>query len=701
MSRFRSTRSLLVLFAFVAAALVPARAQSPGPMGIVDLLNIPRLADPQLSPDGREVAYTRAEADWTSGKRISHIWRAGVNGGQPIQLTSGADGEHGPRWSPDGKTIAFTAKRGDNEFAQIYLLPTDGGEARPLTMHASAVSEIAWTPDASAIYFKAAEPKTADDKAREKARDDVYAYDENYKQTHIWKVTVASKAEARITDGDFSVTDYDLSGDGRKMTFLRAPAPLLGDGNKSEVWVAKADGSSAVQVTKNTVQETNAAISPDSASVLFISGSNARFETYYNGRLFVVPAAGGTARVVVGESEPYDVDRAIWSKDGKSIYFLANLGVHEELFVVPASGGKPRQLTDGKHNIGAFFGARINSGPAAPRSGPAASGPDRFALTISDSTSAGEVFTMSAGDPAPKQITHVFDYLPRDFKLGQQEALQWKGADGVTVEGIITYPVDYMAGQKYPLAVMTHGGPQAADKYSIGSMAYEIQVLAGKGYVSLQPNYRGSTGYGDAFLRDMVGHYFQNAHLDVMAGVDELIRRGVADPDRMVKMGWSGGGHMTNKLITFTDRFKAAASGAGAAQWVSMYAQSDIRAGRTPWFGGTPWQKNAPIDVYWNNSPLKDVANVKTPTLFFVGERDPRVPMPQSIEMYRALKSNGVPTHLYVAPREPHGWGELRHQLSKLNAEIEWFEKYATKRPFTPEKAPGEDKKETKATTNP
>ena len=652
-------------------------------MGIVDLLSIPRLGDPQLSPGGKDVLYTRSEADWKSGRRISHIWRAPVDGGQPVQLTSGAEGENGPRWSPDGKTIAFTAKRGDNEFAQIYLLPTDGGEARQLTTHASAVSEIAWTPDGSAIYFKAAEPKTADEKAREKARDDVYAYDENYKQTHIWKVTVASKAEARMTDGDFSVTAYDLSEDGRKMTFLRAPTPLLGDGDKSEVWVANADGTGAVQVTKNTVQETNAAISPNSAQILFISGSNARFETYYNGRLFVAPAGGGPSRVVVGENEPYDVDRAIWSKDGTSIYFLANLGVHEELFVVPAAGGKPRQLTDGKHNLGAW--SLVG---------------DRFAFTISDSTSAGDVFTMSAGDAAPKQITHVFDYLPREFKLGRQEAITWKGADEVTVEGIVTYPVDYQAGQKYPLAVMTHGGPQAADKYSIGSMAYEIQVLAGKGYVSLQPNYRGSTGYGDAFLRDMVGHYFQNAHLDVMAGVDELIRRGVADPDRMVKMGWSAGGHMTNKLITVTDRFKAASTGAGVAQWMSMYAQSDIRSYRTPWFGGTPWQKNAPIDVYWNNSPLKDVANVKTPTLFFVGERDPRVPMPQSIEMYRALKSNGVPTHLYVAPREPHGWGELRHQLSKLNAEIEWFEKYATRRPFTPEKAPGEEKKDAKATTD-
>ncbi|PYQ94572.1 MAG: hypothetical protein DMF97_18350, partial [Acidobacteria bacterium] len=498
----------------------------------------------------------------------------------------------------------------------------------------------------------------------------------------LWKVDVKTGSETRLTSGDFSVTSYTVSDDGRKIVVHRQPTPLLGSGADSEVWVLNADGSGGIQVTKNTVQETNGSLSPDDAQVLFLAGANARFEDYYNGRLFIAPAAGGAARVLVGETDPYDVDRAFWSADGKSIFFLANLGVHEELFVVPVTGGKPRQLTNGKHNIASL--SRIG---------------DRFAFTISDSTSAGDVWVMAASDTAPRRVTRVFEYLARDFKLGRQEAIQWKGADGAMVEGILTYPVDYQPGQKVPLAVMTHGGPQAADKYSIGSMSYEFQVLAGKGYATLQPNYRGSTGYGDAFLRNMVGHYFQQAHLDVMTGVDEVIRRGIADPDRMLKMGWSGGGHMTNKIITFTDRFKAAAAGAGAANWISMYAQSDIRSFRTPWFGGTPWQANAPIETYWNNSPLKDVANVRTPTLFFVGERDPRVPMPQSIEMHRALKANGVPTHLYIAPREPHGWTELRHQLFKLNTEIEWFEKYVTKRPFTPEKAPGDERKDGKPTT--
>jgi dipeptidyl aminopeptidase/acylaminoacyl peptidase len=685
MVRFR--RLLLVTVALIAASgAVPAvhlAAQGPAgrPMGIVDLLNVPRLADPQLSPDGREVIYTLGEADWKSGRRITHVWRASVDGGQPVQLTNGADGENTPRWSPDGKTIAFTAKRGEAESAQIYLLADDGGEARQLTTHASAVSEPRWSADGATIYFTAPEPKTAEEKEREKAKDDVYAFDENYKQVHLWKAFVGTKGEARITTGDFSVTSYELSDDGRKIVLHRAPTPLLGSSPEGEVWVMNPDGSGAVQVTKNAVPETGARISPDNTRVLFVSGSNARFESYYNGRLFVAPASGGAARVVIGDTEAYDVDRAAWSKDGTSIYFLANLGVHEELFVMPAAGGKPRQITDGKHNISAWS-----------KSG------DRWVFTISDSTNAGDVWMLGPSDAAPGQVTHVFDYIARDFKLGRQEAIQWKGADGATVEGILTYPSDYAPGQKYPLAVITHGGPQASDKYAIGGTSDELQVLAGKGYAVLQPNYRGSTGYGDPFLRDMIGHYFKNAHLDVMTGVDEVIRRGIADPDKLVKMGWSGGGHMTNKIVTFTDRFKAAASGAGAANWVSMYAQSDIRFQRTPWFGGTPWQKDAPIDIYWNNSPLKDVANVKTPTIFFVGEKDPRVPMPQSIEMHRALKSNGVPTHLYIAPREPHGWAELRHQLFKMNAEIEWFEKYATRRPFTPEKAP-DDKKGARVTS--
>jgi len=297
----------------------------------------------------------------------------------------------------------------------------------------------------------------------------------------------------------------------------------------------------------------------------------------------------------------------------------------------------------------------------------------------------------------PSRVTTVFGDLSARFLLARQERLAWKGQDGQMVEGLLYYPVGYREGERYPLIVATHGGPASSDKFAF---SHDAQVYAGKGYAVLKPNYRGSTGYGDAFLREMANGYFKQSHLDVMTGTDAVIAKGLADPEKLVKMGWSAGGHMTNKIITFTDRFKAASSGAGAANWISMYAQSDNREFRTPWFGGTPWQANAPIETYWDHSPLKDVAKVKTPTIFLVGEEDPRVPLPQSVEMYRALRSNGVPTHLYVAPREGHGWTELRHRLFKLQVELEWFEKWVHGRSYQWETIPTQAGTEEKARTS-
>jgi len=665
----RFTRRIFWLAACTATA---SFAQSPRPMTLVDVMNVPQVSDPQLSPDGRTVLFVEAEASWKADKRIRHIWKINADGSGLVQMTNGTDGESSPRWSPDGKNIAFIAKRGDEEANQIFLISPAGGEARPITHNASAVSDIQWSPDGQSIYFRAADPKTEQQKAREKAKDDVFLFDENYQQQHVWRVGVADKSEHRITQGDYSVMSFQLSDDGSKIALHRAPNPLLEDSDQGEVWVMDSAGAGARQITHNHVGESNASLSPDNSRVLFLSQSNQNYDIYYNAKLFVAPAAGGEARVLMPDL-PYEIERAAWSKDGKAIFFLANMGVHSELFKAGLDGGKPEQLTNGKHAINAWTFARAA---------------DRQIYTVSEMSSPGEVWLAGESASSPHKVTSVFEYLTRDFRLPRQERIEWKGKDGATVEGLLYYPLDYTAGTRFPLVVQTHGGPQASDKFGFGGSQNYVAVLAAKGYAVLQPNYRGSTGYGDAFLRDMVGHYFQNAHLDVLAGVDYLIQQGIADPDHLVKMGWSGGGHMTNKIITYTNRFKAASSGAGAADWVSMYAQSDTRTFRTPWFGGTPWQKDAPINVYWDNSPLKDVSKVTTPTIFLVGQNDQRVPEPQSIEMYRALKSNGVPTHLYVAPREPHGWEELRHVLFKMNAELDWFEKYAMNRQYAWEQAP-------------
>ncbi|MFQ5791772.1 MAG: prolyl oligopeptidase family serine peptidase, partial [Acidobacteriota bacterium] len=540
----------------------------------------------------------------------------------------------------------------------------------------------AWSPDGARVYFLAPDPKTEEEKKRDEAKEDVFAFDEDYKQRHLWSVSVEEKKEQQITEGEYSVLRYRLSRDGSKISFHRAPTPLYDDSDEGEVWVMDADGTSAVRLTENTVPERGAELSPDNRQVLFLADSNEEFESYYNDNIFVVPASGGKHRMLLPDMA-YEVQQASWSEDGKAIFFTANTGIRSELFQVDVATENLEQLTEGDHAV-----RNWSYVPSARQ----------HVFRIDEPTNAGDVWLLSLRDGAePRRVTTVFDYLARDFRLPRQEAIQWKGADGVTVEGLLYYPLSYEAGRRYPLVVQTHGGPAASDKFGFGRWSNYVQVLTAKGYAVLKPNYRGSTGYGDSFLRDMVGHYYRQSHLDVMAGVDYLIEQGIADGDRMVKMGWSGGGHMTNKVITYTDRFKAASSGAGAVNWISMYGQSDVRIYRTPWFGGTPWQKDAPIDTYWEHSPLKDIWKVKTPTIILVGEKDVRVPPPQSVELYRALKTNGVETHLYIAPREPHGWRELRHELFKVNVELDWFEKHAMGREYTWEGAPEDETEEKRA----
>ena len=533
----------LLAVLFVAGAPVVA-AEEKRPMTPIDMLEIPLLRDPRLAPDGAQLLYVLQQADWESNRRMSHIWRVNVDGSESIQLTNGADGERSPRWSPDGRQVAFLAKRGEDdegeeEEDQIYLLANRGGEARRLTRHDTQVEEITWSPDGDLLYFLATDPKSAEQKEREEAQDDVYAFDEDYHQKHLWKVALADASEHRITEGDYSVLEYRLSRDGSKISFHRAPTPLFDDSDESEVWVMDSSGEGAVRLTHNTVAESGAELSPDNSQVLFRTGANAEFESYYNDNLFVLPASGGEHRMLLAEM-PCEVDAASWSADGRSIYFLASTGVRSGLLAIDLDTEEARQLTGGDH------ATRYWS--YDPRA-------DQHVFTLHSATNAGDAWIMGADSTAPAaRITHVFDYLGQEYLLPRLEAIQWPGADGTTVEGLLVYPLDWEPERAYPLVVQTHGGPASSDKFSFGRWRNYEPVLAAMGYAVFKPNYRGSTGYGDDFLRDMVGHYYRQSHLDVMTGVDHLIGLGIADGDRLVKMGWSAGGHMTNKIITHTDR---------------------------------------------------------------------------------------------------------------------------------------------------
>jgi dipeptidyl aminopeptidase/acylaminoacyl peptidase len=649
----------------VAFVSGPGYTQAKRPMTLVDLLNIPRVGDPQISPDGSAITFMLSTPDWPANRRVAHLWRIDTDGTGLRRLSSVPGPPPSARWSPDSSMIAFLSG------GSVHVMPARGGAPRQVSKR-TAVTDIAWHPGGAFIYFLAADAPSDAERERQRLRGDVVVLDET-RPRHLWKMAVADGTETRVTTGTDYIFAYRIAASGERIIISRRPTRLPADSDKMELWNIAADGSGPIQLTANAVPEEDGELAPDGSQVLFVARANQRQQPYYNANLFIVPANGGQVRALMPDFQN-EVLRAGWAADSKSIWMIVNTGVRVDLFQVDLASPKPRQITSGDHAL-------------VPQSWSTIAG--RHVFMIDEPTRIGDIWTWAPGDAASRRVTGVYDYLDRDFALPRQERVEWKGVDGTLVEGVLTYPIDYKPGTRYPLVVHLHGGPESSDRFGWGSIFFYYQpALAARGYAILRPNYRGSSGYGNAFYREPVGGYFKNSHHDVLAGVDRLVSMGIADPDRLAMTGWSAGGHLVNKLITFTTRFKAASSGAGVANWISLYGTSDNRYDRDIWFGGTLWQKNAPIDVYWEHSPLKYVTAARTPTLFFVGEYDSRVPMSQAMEMSRALKAQAVPTELHIARNEGHQWVQPVHELYKMNVEIEWIEKYVRTIRYIPEPVP-------------
>ncbi|MFC7337892.1 S9 family peptidase [Haloferula chungangensis] len=646
---------------FAASLMITLRlSAAPVEMTPVDFLSLADVSKGELSPDGKSLLYLQRETDWALNKSVTKLWRKSLAREEARAMTHGPDSVREPAWAPDGALISFVSKRPGDAVAQIYLMHADGGEAFRLGKLDDEPSQLKWSPDGRVIYYLAKKSLPKDERKGLEKKTLIPLFEDQRRQSLLWKIDVVSGENMRVSPEDRSVVRFSIAPGGNELVVVLAPGPLLDQLPEAELWTMNLDGAESRQWTENEHLELMPRVSPDGDRLAYLASVDRQGGSYCNSNLFILDRLSGET-TEVAEDFPGEILAYAWGGEEGGIYFIGNTGLTAQLYFHDPESGGTRQLTEGDQTTTEWsydpeLGVHL--------------------LGIQSAVERGDLWSLKRGDRELSRLTDVHEDLGSRFLLPKQEKIEWQGEDGVTVEGLLVYPLNYTKGERFPLVVQTHGGPRKSDKFGSWKSGHYLPVVAAQGYGVLMPNYRGSTGYGDPFLQDMVGGYFRNSHLDVLRGVDHLIEAGLADPDKLVKKGWSAGGHMTNKIITVTDRFKAASSGAGAVDWVSQFGETDVSYGRIPWFGGTPWQENAPTRSYQDTSVVSQLWKVTTPTLIFVGENDRRVPASQSKILFRGLRDQGVTTELYVAPGEAHGWRRPSHQLFRINKELEWFARH-------------------------
>jgi dipeptidyl aminopeptidase/acylaminoacyl peptidase len=667
----------------------------PRPVTVDDLFQIREVSDPQLSPDAKSVAYTVKTLLLKEDKAEERIWAVPTTAGDAIPMSAEGVSSSHPRWSPDGKYLAFLSARNEGK-TQIWLLNRSGGEAQHLTDTPQNVDDFVWSPDSTRLVVILRDPSeeelaAAKSKNKEKDAEDKdqkpktrkpwvidrlqFKTDEvgylDRRRAHLYVLDLASRILTQITSGDYDDAQPAWSPDGTLIAFASNRSKPDPDRTyNTDIWVVAANntdkGAHLTQVTTNLGDDSSPAWSPDGKLIAYTTQLDPHLFEYATHHVAVSPALGGPARVLTQSFDRNATDPH-FSPDGISVYFIADDDATQVLCRVPVAGGEVTRQITGRFTLYAYSLAKNGD----------------IAAQIDMPDRPSEIYFRAALRDQLTRLTKTNDAVISQLRLVQPEYVQFKSKDGTTVHGYLYKPLDYAPGKKYPTILRPHGGPVEA--YPAEFM-HLPQLYAANGYAVLLPNPRGSSSYGESYTKAIFADWGNKDYQDDMAMVDYAIAQGIADPDKLGVGGWSYGGISTDFIIGQTTRFKAAISGAGEALNTSFYGHDHYQRDWETELG-RPWENHALWDKL---SPFYKVANITTPTLFMGGDIDWNVPILGGEQMYQALKSLGREAQLVVYPGEYHEFKTPSHLKDRLERYLAWYAHYVKgdPAPATPRPTP-------------
>ena len=651
---YRNTLLSITLY-FISLTLSAQDIWSP-----LESMKIKSISQTEISNDGKSIAYVVREPIMEDKKSeyLSQIWVTDTESKENIQYTFNQKSSSSPKFSPDGKKIAFLSSRSGKN--QIWIINTLGGEARMLTKEKKGVRSIKWSPDGKMISFLKSDDDTEDEIKSKENKTDVILVDKNFKYSHIYSYRLDEDTVTKVTSGNYSVNSFDYSPNGKKIIFSHQEDTNINTGFiNTDISVIDSDGKNLKILVDRPGRDGNPIFSGDGNKFAFIS-SGGKQESIGLGDVFVYDLKNNEIKKLANTFNRSS-NIISWTSDDENLIISESVKTTGQLLLLPTNGDGYISWSKEKYNNGV-----ISSVVKSKFS-------EKIVLCYENLNTPVEVYISETNKPSFEKISDINNL--KYPKLSKTEIISWKSFDGKEIEGILTYPKNYKKGSKYPVILQIHGGPAGvfSERFNGRPGIYMTEYFSEKGYITIKPNPRGSTGYGKEFRYANYKDWGYGDYEDVVSGVDKVIEMGIGDPDRQFVMGWSYGGYLTSFIVTKTNRFKAASMGAGLPNLISMVTTTDIQDYLVAHMGAEFWED---YDTYEKHSAIYQIKNTKTPTQIIHGSNDLRVPFTQGQEFYRALDRLGVDTEMVVYPRTPHGPREPKFLMDVSDRILTWFEKY-------------------------